>query len=122
MGGCEDDSPRTFFDSYEDGRLKREAERVGFIVVCPKGRDSASMYRGAAEQDVLDAMADVQRDYRNRFRADLSDGPLDGRVRHVEHRHGTPRPLCRARSDLRRRIYGGHGEDPPDPGVCSPWR
>jgi predicted peptidase len=60
MGGDENN----LFDSYANGLLKREAERVGFIVVCPKGRDSASMYRGAAEQDVLDAMADVQRTYR----------------------------------------------------------
>ena len=54
----------SMFDSYANGLLKREAERVGFIVACPKGRDSASMYRGAAEQDVLDVMADVQRAYR----------------------------------------------------------
>lgn len=60
MGGDEN----TLFDSYGEGLLKREAERVGFIVVCPKGRDSASMYRGTAEQDVLDAMADVRRTYR----------------------------------------------------------
>ena len=62
MGGDEN----TFFDSdlYANGLLKREAERAGFMVACPKGRDSASMYRGAAEQDVLDVMADVQRTYR----------------------------------------------------------
>ncbi len=59
MGGDEN----SLFDSYANGLLKREAERVGFLVVCPKGRDSASMYRGAAEQDVLDAMADVERTY-----------------------------------------------------------
>jgi predicted esterase len=62
MGGDEN----TFFDSdlYSNGLIKREAERVGFIVACPKGRDSASMYRGTAEQDPLDVMADVQRSYR----------------------------------------------------------
>jgi poly(3-hydroxybutyrate) depolymerase len=60
MGGDEN----SLFDSYANGLLKREAERVGFIVVCPKGRDSASMYRGTAEQDVLDVMADVERKYR----------------------------------------------------------
>ncbi len=62
MGGDES----TLFDaeSYGTGLLKREAVRVGLIVVCPKGRDSASMYRGSAERDVLDAMADVQRTYR----------------------------------------------------------
>ncbi len=60
MGGDEN----SLFDSYGNGLLKREAERVGFLVVCPKGRDSASMYRGSAEQDVLDVMADVQHTYR----------------------------------------------------------
>jgi predicted esterase len=60
MGGDEN----TLFDSYGDGALKREAERLGFIVACPKGRDSASMYRGSAEQDVLDVLADVRRMYR----------------------------------------------------------
>ena len=33
-------------------------------MVCPKGRDSASMYRGSAEQDVLDVIAEVERDYK----------------------------------------------------------
>lgn len=60
MGGDEN----SLFDSYDKGALKREAERVGFIVICPKGRDSASMYRGSAERDVLDAMADVRHEYR----------------------------------------------------------
>jgi predicted esterase len=60
MGGDEN----TLFDSYNNGQLKREAERVGFVVVCPKGRDQASMYRGSAEQDVMDVLAEVERDYR----------------------------------------------------------
>ncbi|HXA49932.1 MAG TPA: PHB depolymerase family esterase [Candidatus Acidoferrum sp.] len=60
MGGDEN----SMFDSYSSGLLKREAERHGFLVVCPKGRDTASMYRGSAEQDVLDVMAEVQRSYR----------------------------------------------------------
>ena len=60
MGGDEN----SMFDSYGSGALKREAERVGFLVACPKGRDSASMYRGSAEKDVLDVLAEVQRDYR----------------------------------------------------------
>ncbi len=59
MGGDEN----SMFDSYE-GKLKPEAERVGFIVACPKGRDSASMYRGSAERDVLDVVAEVRRDYK----------------------------------------------------------
>ena len=60
MGGDEN----SLFDTYANGLLKREAGRLGFLVVCPKGRESASMYRGAAEQDVLDAMADVEHTYR----------------------------------------------------------
>ncbi len=59
MGGDEN----SMFDGYREA-LKVQAERVGFIVVCPKGRESASMYRGSAEQDVLDVMAEVERDYR----------------------------------------------------------
>ena len=59
MGGDEN----SMFDSYS-GTLKREAEREGFVVAAPKGRDSASMYRGSAEQDVLDVIAEVRRDYK----------------------------------------------------------
>jgi len=59
MGGDEN----SMFDGYQE-TLKREADRVGFIVACPKGRENASMYRGPAEQDVLDVMAQVERDYR----------------------------------------------------------
>ena len=59
MGGDEN----SMFDGYKE-TLKREAERQGFIVACPKGRDTASMYRGSAEQDVLDVMKEVERDYR----------------------------------------------------------
>jgi predicted esterase len=62
MGG--DENSLFDADGYANGLLKTQAERVGFIVVCPKGRDSASMYRGTAEQDVLDTMADVQHTYR----------------------------------------------------------
>jgi len=60
MGGDEN----SMFDSYANGLLKREADRLGMMVVCPKGRDSASMYRGSAEQDVLDVLAEVRRDYK----------------------------------------------------------
>jgi len=59
MGGDES----SMLDQYS-GTLKREAERVGVMVVCPRGRDSASMYRGAAEQDVMDVLAEVERDYK----------------------------------------------------------
>jgi predicted esterase len=58
MGGDEN----SMFDSYS-GAMKREAERVGMVVACPKGLDSASMYRDAAEQDVMDVLAEVRRDY-----------------------------------------------------------
>jgi len=59
MGGDEN----SMFDAY-DGALKPAVERHGFIAVCPKGRDSASMYRGSAEQDVIDVLAEVRRDYK----------------------------------------------------------
>ena len=64
MGGDEN----SMFDGYGEA-LKPQAQRVGFIVVCPKGRDPASMYRGTAEQDVLDVLAEVRRDY---YRIDSS--------------------------------------------------
>ncbi len=59
MGGDEN----SMFELYGAGALKREAERLGFMVACPKGRDTASMYRGLAEQDVMDVLAEVRRDY-----------------------------------------------------------
>jgi predicted esterase len=59
MGGDEN----SIFDAY-GGAFKPAAERVGFIAVCPKGRDTASMYRGSAEQDVMDVLAEVRRDYK----------------------------------------------------------
>jgi pimeloyl-ACP methyl ester carboxylesterase len=59
MGGDEN----SMFDGYHEV-MKVEAQRVGFLVVCPKGRDNASMYRGTAEQDVLDVLAEVRRDYK----------------------------------------------------------
>jgi len=60
MGGDEN----SFFNGYQNGVIKAEAEKRGWFVVCPKGRDSASMYRGAAETDVLDVIAEVRRLYR----------------------------------------------------------
>ena len=60
MGGNEN----TLFDRYGPGALKVEAEKHGYIVVTPKGRGPASMYRGTAEQDVLDVLAEIRRDYR----------------------------------------------------------
>jgi len=59
MGGDEN----SIFDAY-GGAFKPAAEQAAFIAVCPKGRDSASMYRGSAEQDVMDVLAEVRRDYR----------------------------------------------------------
>jgi predicted esterase len=59
MGGDEN----SMFDAYA-GSVKKAAERLGFLVVCPKGRDTASMYRGSAEQDVMDVLAEVRRDYK----------------------------------------------------------
>jgi predicted esterase len=59
MGGDENG----MFDGYRE-TLKVEAQRVGFIVACPKGREPTSMYRGTAEQDVMDVIAEVRRDYK----------------------------------------------------------
>ena len=58
MGGDEN----SMFDAY-DHAFKPAVEKAGFIAVCPKGRDTASMYRGSAEQDVMDVLAEVRRDY-----------------------------------------------------------
>jgi predicted esterase len=60
MGGNEN----SYFDSYANGAFKAEAEARGYIVACPKGREPASMYLGAAEKDVMDVIAEVRRDYR----------------------------------------------------------
>jgi predicted esterase len=60
MGGDEN----TLFDSYGPGALKREAARLGFLVVCPKGRGVASMYAGTAEKDVMDVLAEIRRDFK----------------------------------------------------------
>jgi len=59
MGGDE----TSMIESY-GGRLPKEAERLGFFLVTPKGREPASMYRGAAEKDVLDVLAEVERTYK----------------------------------------------------------
>jgi predicted esterase len=60
MGGDEN----SMFDAYGNGAFETLAEKHGYIVVCPKGRQPASMYLGTAEQDVLDVMADVRRAYK----------------------------------------------------------
>lgn len=60
MGGDEN----SYFDGYANGAFKTAAEAHGYIVACPKGRQSASMYVGTAEKDVMDVLAEVQRSYR----------------------------------------------------------
>jgi len=64
MGGDEN----SYFDFYKDdgkeNAFKIEAERHGYIVACPKGREPASMYVGAAERDVMDVIAEIKRAYR----------------------------------------------------------
>ena len=59
MGGDE----TSLMEGY-GGNLKREAERLGFFLVTPKGREPASMYRGTAEKDVMDVLAEVERAYK----------------------------------------------------------
>ncbi len=60
MGGDEN----SYFDQYLQGAFKTEAERRGYIVACPKGRQPASMYLGPAERDVMDVIEEVRRAYR----------------------------------------------------------
>jgi predicted peptidase len=59
-GGDEND----FFESYQEAPLKPEAERLGFLVVCPRGRGPDTRYRGVDESDVFDVLAEVRRLYR----------------------------------------------------------
>jgi predicted esterase len=59
MGGDENG----MFDGYGK-ELTGDAQAHGFIVVAPKGRGPAAMYRGDAEKDVLDVIAEVERDYK----------------------------------------------------------
>ena len=40
------------------------ADKYGWILAAPKGREPTSLYRGAAEQDVVDVVAEVRRLYR----------------------------------------------------------
>jgi predicted esterase len=60
MGGDEN----SYFDGYGNGAFKVEAERRGYLVACPKGRQSASMYIGTAEKDVFDVIAQVRGAYK----------------------------------------------------------
>src|SRR5262249_3109539 len=60
MGGDEN----SIFDQYANGAFKVEAEKRGYIVACPKGREPASMYTGTAEQDVLDVISEVEQAYK----------------------------------------------------------
>jgi predicted esterase len=59
MGGDEN----SFFAGYAKGAIKEEAEKRGYLIVCPKGRGPASMYMGAAERDVLDVIKEVRREF-----------------------------------------------------------
>lgn len=59
MGGDEN----SFFTAYDKGVIKRIAEARGYIVACPKGRQSASMYMGPAETDVMDVLAEIKREF-----------------------------------------------------------
>lgn len=60
MGGDEN----SWFDAYQQGLFKTLAEKHGYLVACPKGRQSASMYLGPAEKDVLDVLAEMKRVYK----------------------------------------------------------
>lgn len=60
MGGDEN----SYFEEYGSGAFKIEAEKRGYIVACPKGRQPASMYLGPAEKDVLDVIEEMKQAYR----------------------------------------------------------
>ncbi|MEJ7607422.1 MAG: PHB depolymerase family esterase [Bryobacteraceae bacterium] len=60
MGGDEN----TLLDRYGSKVLMEEAEKQGFLLAAPKGREPASMYRESAETDVLDVLAQVRKQYR----------------------------------------------------------
>lgn len=60
MGGDEN----TLFDRYGNEAIEKLAEANGYLVAAPKGRDTASMYRGTAGQDVFDVLAQVRSDYK----------------------------------------------------------
>jgi predicted esterase len=59
MGGDEN----SFFAGYARGAIKQEAEKRGYLIVCPKGRGPASMYLASAERDVLDVIKEARREY-----------------------------------------------------------
>jgi predicted esterase len=59
MGGDEN----SFFNGYARGSIKEEAEKRGYLIVCPKGRGPAAMYLGAAERDVLDVLKETRRQF-----------------------------------------------------------
>lgn len=60
MGGDEN----SYFEAYNKGAFKIEAEKHGYIVACPKGRKPTSMYVGDAERDVMDVIEEMKRAYR----------------------------------------------------------
>jgi predicted esterase len=59
MGGNEN----SFFDSYNKGVIKEEAEKRGYLILCPKGRGAADMYLGNAQKDVFDSLDHMQQLY-----------------------------------------------------------
>ena len=112
MGGDEN----SMFDSY-GGTLKREAARMGF---------AGGVSQGPRHGFHVSRLRRTGRDGRagrgapglqNRLQAHLPDGPLDGRVRHLERGHGPSRRIRGTRSHLRRRQPRGYGEDQPDSGI-----
>ena len=60
MGGDEN----SYFEGYNKGAFRTEAENHNYIVACPKGRKPTSMYMGDAERDVMDVVDEMKRAYR----------------------------------------------------------
>jgi predicted esterase len=49
-----------FYFDVEDGQMKSIAEKRGYIVACPRGRDPLSLFVGDGERDVVDVLASVR--------------------------------------------------------------
>ena len=83
--------------------IKKREKTFPFIVVIPQaegfgwGADTANAKRALAMLD------EVKKEYKIDPKRQYLTGPVDGRVRHLEHGRGVPGPVGRHRPDLRPR-------------------
>ena len=117
LGGTED----AFFDNY-DKAFPPLAEQHGYIVAAPLGYRVDGSYgwgignppadpnarrtQDLSEQDVMQVLELVRKQLQDRPEPHLSDGPLDGRHRHVEDRAEVSGHLGGHRAVLRIRRAG----------------